>query len=220
MRVLVEFWQPYLFSQILFDPVIGFAIVLFIVLFGQGPLFFKASKLADWKETGPAAIGSAITMSLGIIFLVSADPALIRYIMAVIILVITALLMSGWTYPGKRKPIIGFYIGSISGAITGGFGVPAFPITATYLHSSKNQIEVKRANVLSALACGILVAISGLILQGVYTYEIVLRALIIAPTFILGSKLGEIIFKIAPANWFYNVTYMVLIFAAISLLIF
>lgn len=208
------------FFAILFDPVVGFAIILVIVLFGQGYLFYRSTRLANWRETGPAAIGSAITMSLGITFLVSADPYFIRNGMAVIILIITGLLMSGWNYPGNRKPIVGFCIGSISGGITGGFGVPAFPMTASYLLSSNDQIETKRANVLSALACGIVVAVSGLIFQKVYNFEIILNALVIAPTFIVGSKLGERIFILAPTEWFSKVTYLILIFSAISLFIF
>jgi hypothetical protein len=62
---------------------------------------------------------------------------------------------------------------------------------------------------LAALACGLAVAITGLFFQNIYNQEMLLRAEIIAPTFILGVKLGEYIFKIARVNWFKKVTYFI-----------
>jgi hypothetical protein len=61
------------FFAILSGPVTGFAIVLFIVVLGQGILFLSVSKKVDWSEVGPLSTPSAITISCGILFLVSAD---------------------------------------------------------------------------------------------------------------------------------------------------
>jgi len=189
------------FIAILYVPVEGFAIVLFIVLFGQGALFY-ASKKADWKEVGPVSATSAITLSLGILFLVSADPEIIRKGMAIFILFITGFMMSGWNYSGKRSIFSGIFTGAISGGITGCFGVPGFPLQVMYFQTSPEKVEIKRANVLAAMACAALVAIFGLIVQGVYTETMLLRALIIAPIFMIGTKLGDYFYKISPAEWF------------------
>ena len=208
------------FFAILYGPVEGFAIVLFIVLFGQGALFFDASKKADWKEVGPVSATSAITLSLGILFLVSADPEIIRKGMAIFILFITGFMMSGWNYSGKRSIFSGIFTGAISGGITGCFGVPGFPLQVMYFQTSPEKVEIKRANVLAAMACAALVAIFGLIVQGVYTETMLLRALIIAPIFMIGTKLGDNFYKISPAEWFKKATYGILIFTALTLFIF
>ena len=208
------------FFAILYGPVEGFAIVLFIVLLGQGALFLEASKKANWREVAPVSAASAITLSLGILFLVSADPAIIRKGMAVFILFITGFMMSGWNYSGKRSIFSAVFTGTISGGITGCFGVPGFPLQVMYFHTSSEKIEIKRFNVLTAMACGTLVAILGLILQGVYTETMLVRALIIAPIFIIGAKLGEYLYKISPAKWFKKVTYCILIFTGLTLFIF
>ena len=47
------------FFAILYGPVEGFAIVLFIVLFGQGAHIISASKKADWRKVGPVSLTSA-----------------------------------------------------------------------------------------------------------------------------------------------------------------
>ena len=67
-----------------------------------------------------------------------------------------------------------------------------------YFHSSLENVELKRANVLAAMACGALVAIFGLIIQDVYTVTLLSRALIIAPIFIIGAKVGEYLYQISP----------------------
>ena len=208
------------FLAILFDPVTGFAMILFVVLFGQGTHFFKAAKSADWHEVGPVAAASSFTMTIGILFLVASDPTFIRKCMGIIIILITLLMASNWSYTGKRGLTDKLFAGGFSGAITGGFGVRGFPLQVMYFHSSSSTVEMKRANVLAALACGLVVAITGLLIQSVYTQEILIRAVIIAPTFIFGAKLGQMIFKVAPADWFQKVTYLILLFTALMLFFF
>ena len=208
------------FLAILFDPVTGFAMILFVGLFGQGTHFFKAAKSADWHEVGPVAAASSFTMTIGILFLVASDPTFIRKCMGIIIILITLLMASNWSYTGKRGLTGKLFTGGFSGAITGGFGVPGFPLQVMYFHSSSSTVEMKRANVLAALACGLVVAITGLLIQSVYTQEILIRSVIIAPTFVFGAKLGQMIFKIAPADWFQKVTYLILLFTALMLFFF
>ena len=208
------------FLAILFDPVTGFAMILFVVLFGQGTHFLKATKSADWNEVGPVAAASAFTMTIGILFLVVSDPIFIRKCMGIIIFLITLLMASNWNYIGKRSLTSKLFTGGFSGAITGGFGVPGFPLQVMYFHSSTSTMEMKRANVLAALACGLVVAITGLFIQNIYTQEMLIRGVIIAPTFIMGAKLGEIIFKVAPAVWFQKVTYLILLITALMLFLF
>jgi len=208
------------FLAILFDPVTGFAIILFVVLFGQGSHFLKAIRNADWKEVGPVAGASAITMTIGIFFLVKTDPIFIRKCMGIIILLITLLMASDWNYSGKRSLISKVFTGGVSGTITGGFGVPGFPLQVMYFHTSLSTIDTKRSNVLAALACGLAVAITGLAIQNIYTQEMLIRAVVIAPTFIMGAKLGEMILKVAPTDWFKRITYLILLATAIMLIFF
>ena len=70
------------------------------------------------------------------------------------------------------------------------------------------------------MACGALMAIFGLMVQGVYTETMLLRALIIAPIFMVGARLGDYFYKISPAEWFKKATYGILIFTALTLFIF
>ena len=53
------------FFAVLYGAVKGLAIILFIVLFGQGAHFIIASKKADWRKVGPVSHTSAANLSFG-----------------------------------------------------------------------------------------------------------------------------------------------------------
>lgn len=204
---------------ILFDPVTAFAMLVILMLTGQLQLFSKAVKKADWREVIPVAFPSTVTMTLGILFLVSADPAFVRSGMGVFILLVTVFMMFGYRYTGKRRILVGVATGSVAGGITGSFGVPAFPLSAMYFHNSTGAPEVVRANVLTALCCSLIVGMAGLAFQGVYDGTLLLRAALLCPIFTLGIYAGQYLFRIAPGQWFRKVTYVVLILTALGLLV-
>lgn len=204
---------------LLFGPVTGFSIIVILMLVSQLQLFSKAVRKADWKEVAPIAGFSAVTMTLGLFFLVSADPSFIRRGMGVLILLLTVFMMFGYRYTGKRRTLVGAATGSVAGAITGSFGVPAFPLSALYFHNSSLSPETIRANVLAALCCTLIVSIIGLSFHGVYNGSSIARAILVGPIFAAGVYLGQYLFRVAPADWFKKVTYAVLIGTALVMLV-
>ena len=207
------------FFAILFGPVHGFAMVLIVMFLIQATLFPKAFAHADWKEITPLAGASAVTISLGILFLVSADPTFIKNGMGIFVLAITLFMMSGWKYTGTKRTQVGIATGAVAGSITGGFGVPAFPLSALYFHTSQSGTPVIRANVLMALVSNLIIGIVGLAIQGIYDQVLVVRTLLVAPIFIGGALLGQYLFSVAPVEWFKRVTYCILMLSAVTLLL-
>ncbi len=203
---------------LLFGPVTAFSIVVILMLTGQLQLISKAVGKVDWKEVLPVAGPGVVALSLGVLFLVSADPGFIRRGMGVFILLITIFMMFGYRYAGKRRTLVGVATGTVAGSITGSFGVPAFPLSAIYFHNSASQPEIIRANVMIALTCTLIACILGLAIQGVYDASILLRAAILYPVFTTGIFVGQYLFKVAPVEWFKKVTYVILICTALVLL--
>lgn len=202
----------------LFGPATGFSILVILMLFSQMPLFPAALRKADWKEVAPLAIPSALTMPLGVSFLVTADPTFIRRGMGVLIMLITIVMMFGYRYAGKRRTLVGVGTGAAAGAISGFFGVPAFPLSAIYLHSSRLAPDIIRANVLASICCILTVYFVTLMISGIYTISILARAALLVPIFGFGVYLGQYLFRIAPADWFRKVTYAILICTALFML--
>ena len=85
-------------------------------------------------------------------------------------------MMFGYRYRGKRPTLAGLATGSVAGAISGCFGVPAFPLSAIYLYNSDLAPVATRANVLAEICCTTMVYLIVLILHGVYNATIVLCA--------------------------------------------
>ena len=124
----------------------------------------------------------------------------------------------GYRYAGKRRRLVGVATGSVAGAITGSFGVPAFPLSAIYFHNSASEPGVIRSNVLTAICFTLIFSIVGLAAHGVYSEASLLRASLVFPIFTLGIYLGHFLFRIAPADWFAKVTYGVLICSGLVLM--
>lgn len=207
------------FFALLFGPAAGFSMLVILMLVSQAPLFPEALRKADWKEFAPPSLAAAITMPLGVSFLVGADPTFIRRGMGVFILLITVVMMLGYRYTGKRRIWVGIGTGGAAGAISGFFGVPAFPLAAIYLHHADRSPGEIRANVLAAICCTLTVYLIVLILNGAYDLTVLIRAAILTPIFMGGVYLGQYLFRIAPADWFKKVTYVVLICTALIMLI-
>jgi len=139
--------------------------------------------------------------------------------MGVLILLITVVMIFDYRYSGKRRTLVGVATGSVSGAISGFFGVPAFPLAAIYLHSSSLAPAAIRVNILAAICCTLMVYLIVLSLHGAYNATIAMRAALLAPIFTLGVFSGQYLFRIAPADCFKKVTYAVLICTALVLLV-
>ena len=203
---------------LLFGPVTAFSILVILMLFSQMPLYPGALRQADWREFAPVSASSAVIMPLGVFFLVSADPSVIRRGMGVMILFITIFMMFGYRYRGERRMLVGVATGSVTGAISGFFGVPAFPLAAIYLHNAALAPGVIRANVLSAICCTLSMYLIVLSLHGVYDAAIIIRAVLLTPIFAAGVYCGQYLFRIAPVEWFKKATYGVLICTAVMML--
>lgn len=206
------------FFALLFGPSTGFSILVILMLFSQAPLFPEALRKADWKEFAPPSIAAAITMPLGVAFLVAADPTFIRRGMGTLILLVTFVMMLGYRYSGKRRIWVGFGTGGAAGAISGFFGVPAFPLAAIYLHHADRSPGEIRANVLAAICCTLTVYLIVLSLNGAYNTSVLLHAAILTPIFTAGVYLGQYLFRVAPTEWFKKVTYGILICTALLMM--
>ncbi|NCV87949.1 MAG: hypothetical protein EBW14_19280, partial [Oxalobacteraceae bacterium] len=55
-------------------------------------------------------------------------------------------------------------------------------------------------------------------LNGVYNHSTLIQAAILTPIFTIGVYLGQLIFRIAPSDWFKKVTYAILIFTALFMM--
>ena len=87
--------------SVVFEPKFAVAALFMIDFITPLPLIPKALKEFELKEVLPISIGATLTVPLGVYILKYSDPILLRYIISISILILIALLASGWRYKGK-----------------------------------------------------------------------------------------------------------------------
>ncbi len=196
---------------VLFSPIEAIAITVVAGLAGNLVLTRNAAKSTDWREAGVVSAAIAVSIPLGLLFLISAEPMVIRRGMGIFILLAAFLLMSGWTYKGSRGILSGAGVGLVSGLIIGAFGVPSGPVFVVYFLSAPVPVPVQRANIIMTVSVTLTIMMIGLIVEGVYGVETVVRSLIIAPLYIIAAHFGKLLFLSVPATWFNKVAYTLLL---------
>lgn len=204
---------------ILFGPIEAIAIAAIAALVGNVIMWPDAVKKAHWPEAAPLSIGVALAVPIGLLFLTTADPVIIRRGMGIFILVAAALLINGRLYKGHRNPLTSAIAGLCTGGVMGSFGMPAGPIMVIYYMSSSVEPPVQRANIIISVSVALVFLLGGLIVHGAYHEATIARAIVITPIFMAGAWLGRYLFNVAPLSWFKKVTYAILIATGISILL-
>ena len=206
-----------LFS-ILWGPVeaIGAMVGLgFLTLF---QVLVPALRVAKLREAAPLLAGSALGTPLGVALLVSLDPALVKKIIALVILVLTSVMLAGWSWRGKRGPAQGFVVGGLTGFVNGVAGAGG-PITVVYVMAEKTRAEFKRANIILAMGLSSFMTIFSLLAaNAVGARTLVHVAALILPS-IAGTWFGAWLFARLPSGLYRKIVLWFLVAMSVGLLL-
>jgi uncharacterized membrane protein YfcA len=205
---------------ILFGPIVAVGMITPIYIFGAAAILPNALKSVDWREVIPLSMAGSISVFIGLSFLLNTDPIAIKKIMGLFILLTTSVMMWGRTYNGPRNIFTRVLTGLATGGVTGGTGIPGAPIMVMYYLAAKVAPTVQRANILITGCVFSLCVIIGLAHNEIYSPTIILLILILSPIFMIATRVGQYLFKIAPAEWFKKMAYSLLVLAGVTLLIF
>ncbi len=119
--------------------------------------------LRHWRPATvvPLTITAVMTIPLGAYVLLVVDAITVRWLLAVIILCLLGLLISGWRYHGQPKAIVSLGLGAVTGTLSGVSQVSGPPVVAYWL-AGPDGPRIVRANLI------VFFAITGLV--GVLTY--------------------------------------------------
>ena len=192
----------------LYGPVEAIGMVGLITIFGALHLARETAHQATWRELGP----------IGAWFLYHIDAELIRRSMGGFIMLFALILLSGWTYRGKRGALPSVLVGMTAGGINGLTGVGGPPL-GLYFLSSPHPVEVQRANIVMCIIVLIISMIVAIAIGGGYSWLVISRALLITPAYLFGVWFGARMFALAPKTWFKNVALVILMVTGISVLL-
>jgi uncharacterized membrane protein YfcA len=141
----------------------------------------EARKECNWSDLVPIGIASTLCIPLGTMLLLIVDPAILRWVISVLILGLLAVLISGWRYRGTTPLGAKLAIGAVAGVGAGATQIGGPPLIVYWLSTAVPA--VMRANLLVYFEISGGALIVSYLLQGVFDAEIFALALIVGPTF-------------------------------------
>jgi uncharacterized membrane protein YfcA len=146
------------------------------------PLFVAASRCCRWSEVVPITVAAAAALPLGIAILIYVAAETLRLGISVTILMLLAVIASGWRYHGKPSLPLTLGVGAASGTLGGASGLIGPPVILFWL-GGQNDAALVRANINAFFGLIIVITIVGYWISGLFTREIVAQTLLLAPVY-------------------------------------
>ena len=182
------------------------------------PMVIQTRRLVRWRLIAPICIAAALTVPLGVHFLVNADPQLLRRVLAATVIVFSLLLLRGWRYSGRQRVVTSVGLGAVSGAMLGATSVGAPPVIL-YLLSGPDPVETTRANLTLYLVVSSAAGLIMLFARGVLDLSAAWIALIFAPGYYGGLAAGVRLFPYFSDTRFRQFTLLLLIVVSTGILL-
>lgn len=174
----------------------------------------NAAKRADKGDVGIISVGALIGIPLGTAVLALADPLTVRWIIALLIIALLALLMSGWKFHGRTTIPLTVSVGVVGGFF-GGLAQAGGPPVVIYWLRDGAVAAVTRANIILYFAIGDLMIFVTYFFGGLWTATLVGLAVITGPLFALGLWLGSKLFGKASDTLFRRICYALIAVSAV-----
>jgi uncharacterized protein len=193
------------------------AVILLFVIDGLMalPLLPRALRRCNWREVAPLSAGAAVTVPIGVFFLVSVDPTALRWVLSALALGAVAVLASGWRYHSHPGAALSAVVGSTSGFLGGLASFYGPPIVIFWLGGQSSSATV-RANIIVYLAAMAVVAGVSFALYGIFEPATVKQALFLMPAYGVAMWLGARLFVRASEDFFRRLAYLVIAGAVVS----
>ncbi len=132
-----------------------------------------ALKKGNVKIVFPMILALLVTIPIGFYFVVSLDPEIIRIVISVMVILMVALLASGWKPKGEINLLTMMLGGGFSGLVNGAAGVGGPPFV-TVLMARNDDAEITRSNIIITMGCMSLLTTLTQVFYGMMTLNLVI----------------------------------------------
>ncbi len=173
----------------------------------------------EWNRRRVAmlAIPAMLTIPLGEMLLLVLSAAVVQQIIAVIVLVLVAVMASGWRYEGELRWPVVVPAGLISGALSGLGGVGGPPVVLVNMADS--DADQARANLIVFFVVSQVTAVTGFVVGGVVEAQTLWYAGTSVIPFVIAIHFGAKLFRPERARAWRNVSLGILAAAAFVALV-
>ena len=201
-------------ASAIYEPRIATASFLLIDFFCTIPLFLRLYPTSNKKEVWPLSLAAAVTIPLGAMFLRVVDPVHLRWGIAMVILLLVTVLISGWRMRSAASLPLTIVVGLISG-FSGGATQLVGPFAIVYWLGSKSSAAVVRANLVVLFGLTGAVLCVAYFFQGLFPPPIVALSLLLAIPYVLSLQVGGYFFKGSSETLYRKVAYAIVVLAAL-----
>lgn len=157
-------------------------------------MFSNALPLLNMRTLAFLTLPACLSVPFGGYLLLTIDPETARRLISLVVVVFSALLVSGYRYTGTPRRVTMIGLGSIVGVLLGATSVGAPPVIL-YLLSSSDPQRVIRANLTAFVTAISIVGLLMLTAAGQITLERLAYAAFLAVPFILATWGGGLLFE-------------------------
>jgi uncharacterized membrane protein YfcA len=167
-----------------------------------------------WREVLPLFIAAAVAIPFGTLALELVEPIVLRWFIALLVLSLLAIVISGWRYHGQPRLAATIGVGLFSG-FGGGAVQMTGPAVVIYWLGTKHDAVTVRANLMVYfLLTGATLCVSYL-LQGLFTVETVVLSILLEIPFVVALAAGAYIFRGASDLLYRRIAYLIIAIAAV-----
>ena len=178
----------------------------------------EAIRRAERPVVLPICLATLVATPIGTWALVVADPALMTVAISALVLLMVAILASGWRLRGRIGMGKLIAAGVAGGLVQGVAGVGGPPVVAVAL-SRPGEAAQQRANVLALMTAVSLSSILPLLYYGLFTRQTVVIGLVLIPIYSAATGLGACYFALGGQRHYRRVALATLAAIGIATLI-
>jgi hypothetical protein len=197
-----------------YEPKIAAASFVLIDFFCTIPLAIRAYPACNKREVFPLTLATACTIPLGALILHYVEPVWLRWFIAILVLGLLAVIVSGWRYRGQASLPLIAGVGLASG-VSGGATTLTGPPAIIYWLGSASGPAIVRANLIVFFLFTDALITAVYFARGLLTPEVIAIALLIAPPFLAALTLGAILFRGASELTYRRIAYAIVALAAL-----
>jgi len=195
--------------SLLWGPTVGVPVAVLVEVAPALQLTPPALRIAHWRTVCSIGIPALLLIPVGSWMLVSLPAETMRRAIALMVLALVAILWSGWRYRGPRGSLPSAVVGALGGFLSGSSGIGG-PPAIIYLMSGGDAPALIRANLIgyfTVIGAGLIAFFS---FSGLVTVDVLWRAGLLIPGFVLGIIIGSRLFRLASEQTFRHIAFSAL----------
>ncbi len=190
----------------IYEPRIAAATLLLVDFVTALPFSVREFPRCDWREVTPVTIVAALLAPVGSLALIFADPIVLRWIISGLVLILLAVLASGWRYHGKPTWPVMAAVGAASGLGSGAVQIAGPPVIIFWLGGRADAITV-RANLMVFFILLSVASGATYLAQGLVTSDVVVLSLCLGAPYLAAMWAGVRFFHRASETTYRRIAY-------------